>query len=273
MTPDPYQGNSGGPGDPSDPQSWNKYAYTRGDPVNRYDPWGTQDCPPGQNCTYSGPLPPSAPNGQGDLGDTTYGGSPGVGGSGGIDSPWNDPVGQKTVIPCTSQYSTSTLNFVQTNYAAAQAIATADSVPVAWILAWAAQESGWGSSSQSSDNDNYLNETNTPTSPTGGWLGAVPCPANAVPGYACFSSFQASLAAALSTTHQTWSQPGESALQIMESMLAANPNVSEASVFQAIANAGFDPVGTTTNAGYGQRVADTNAAGRINCLQKTGALQ
>ena len=39
MTPDPYQA-SGGPGDP---QSWNRYAYTRGDPVNRFDPAGTCD--------------------------------------------------------------------------------------------------------------------------------------------------------------------------------------------------------------------------------------
>jgi hypothetical protein len=43
MTPDPYASNTGGPGDPSDPQSWNKYAYTRGDPVNRVDPDGLAD--------------------------------------------------------------------------------------------------------------------------------------------------------------------------------------------------------------------------------------
>jgi hypothetical protein len=43
MTPDPYVSNAGGAGDPSDPQSWNKYSYTRGDPVNRFDPAGTCD--------------------------------------------------------------------------------------------------------------------------------------------------------------------------------------------------------------------------------------
>ncbi len=42
MTPDPYMA-SGGPGDP---QSWNRYAYTRGDPINRYDPAGTDDSTP-----------------------------------------------------------------------------------------------------------------------------------------------------------------------------------------------------------------------------------
>jgi RHS repeat-associated protein len=39
MTPDPYTASGG----PSDPQSWNRYAYTRGDPVNRLDPDGTCD--------------------------------------------------------------------------------------------------------------------------------------------------------------------------------------------------------------------------------------
>ena len=40
MTPDPYQGTSGGPGDPNNPQSWNRYMYTLGDPVNFIDPAG-----------------------------------------------------------------------------------------------------------------------------------------------------------------------------------------------------------------------------------------
>ena len=39
MTPDPYTNS----GRLSDPQSWNRYAYTRGDPVNRLDPLGTAD--------------------------------------------------------------------------------------------------------------------------------------------------------------------------------------------------------------------------------------
>ncbi len=42
MTPDPYAASVG----PSDPGSWNQYAYTRGDPVNRYDPLGLQDADP-----------------------------------------------------------------------------------------------------------------------------------------------------------------------------------------------------------------------------------
>jgi RHS repeat-associated protein len=40
MTPDPYSGSGG----PSDPQSWNRYAYAGGDPVNLSDPSGLIAC-------------------------------------------------------------------------------------------------------------------------------------------------------------------------------------------------------------------------------------
>jgi RHS repeat-associated protein len=39
-TPDPARSSAGA----SDPGSWNRYAYTRGDPVNRKDPRGLEDC-------------------------------------------------------------------------------------------------------------------------------------------------------------------------------------------------------------------------------------
>jgi RHS repeat-associated protein len=39
-SPDPYVASGG----PSDPGSWNRYSYTRGDPVNRADPRGLEDC-------------------------------------------------------------------------------------------------------------------------------------------------------------------------------------------------------------------------------------
>jgi RHS repeat-associated protein len=39
MSPDPYRASAG----PGDPRSWNRYAYTRGDPVNRIDRRGLED--------------------------------------------------------------------------------------------------------------------------------------------------------------------------------------------------------------------------------------
>jgi RHS repeat-associated protein len=39
-SPDQYRASGG----PTDPGSWNRYSYTRGDPVNRFDPRGTSDC-------------------------------------------------------------------------------------------------------------------------------------------------------------------------------------------------------------------------------------
>jgi RHS repeat-associated protein len=42
MSPDPYKGNRGGSGDPESPQSWDRYAYVGGDPVNRIDPDGNR---------------------------------------------------------------------------------------------------------------------------------------------------------------------------------------------------------------------------------------
>ena len=56
MTPDPYQGNGGGSGDADNPQTWNRYAYTVGDPVNWIDPSGQFYQPP--QPPPNQPLPP-----------------------------------------------------------------------------------------------------------------------------------------------------------------------------------------------------------------------
>ena len=39
-TPDPYMASAKGANDPSNPGSWNHYAYVEGDPVNKVDPSG-----------------------------------------------------------------------------------------------------------------------------------------------------------------------------------------------------------------------------------------
>jgi uncharacterized protein RhaS with RHS repeats len=66
MTPDPFTASAA----PADPQSWNRYAYTRGDPVNRLDPSGMGDCPADFCVTGYG----SAGDGDGSWG-TEYGGT------------------------------------------------------------------------------------------------------------------------------------------------------------------------------------------------------
>jgi RHS repeat-associated protein len=43
MQSDPYRASVG----PRDPQSWNRYSYSRNDPVNRVDPVGFEDLPAG----------------------------------------------------------------------------------------------------------------------------------------------------------------------------------------------------------------------------------
>ena len=59
MTPDPVSGEAAVP---SDPQSWNRYAYTRGDAINRGDASGLGDCPVTFCVTGTGYAdPPPAP--------------------------------------------------------------------------------------------------------------------------------------------------------------------------------------------------------------------
>ena len=56
MTPDPYRGTGGGSGDANNPQSWNRYAYVIGDPINWTDSSGQFYQPPEQT-----PNPPPPP--------------------------------------------------------------------------------------------------------------------------------------------------------------------------------------------------------------------
>lgn len=46
LSADPYRASGG----PSDPASWNRYAYVSSDPVNLWDPHGLQGCPAGHIC-------------------------------------------------------------------------------------------------------------------------------------------------------------------------------------------------------------------------------
>src|ERR1017187_2230483 len=75
LSPDPYA-NSAGLGDPG---GWNRYAYTRNDPVNRLDPAGLGDNPP----EFPGPTIGSGNSEGDDGGDASSNGASGWGGNGG----------------------------------------------------------------------------------------------------------------------------------------------------------------------------------------------
>ncbi len=75
MSPDPYRAS----GDASDPASWNRYAYTRGDPVGRIDPNGLQDCTPKTDGTYNcGGVTGTSTSGSGNGSGGDLGGSDGM---------------------------------------------------------------------------------------------------------------------------------------------------------------------------------------------------
>ena len=76
VTADPYLASAG----KGDPSSWNRYTYTRGDPINSVDPIGLQDCP----VTF-------CVNGYGRIYGS--GGSSGGGGGGSGNPPTEEQVG------------------------------------------------------------------------------------------------------------------------------------------------------------------------------------
>ena len=100
---------------------------------------------------------------------------------------------------------------------------------------------------------------------TGGWAGAILCGPGTVAGWACFVSFEGSAIAALTKVYGT---------QSAAAILAANAGLGATAAFQAVANAGHDPRGTTTNAGYGERMGDTVdlVNKRVDCLKNNGYL-
>jgi hypothetical protein len=85
MSPDRYKAS----GRARDPRSWNRYAYTRGDPANRFDPSGRFDCDPeDDDCDPCPPTEETAEAGDpGDPGDPCCGGGGGGGGGGGNNNP------------------------------------------------------------------------------------------------------------------------------------------------------------------------------------------
>jgi RHS repeat-associated protein len=278
LSADQYQANTGGPGDP---QSWNRYAYAGGDPVNRLDPSGLMSCegggeggPPGLLCDPDpgdgGPPPrpnPDPPDPSGPRGN-----------------------GEKSKFPrCNPTDNAVTeykLNFIAALYTGA--IAEADVIAVALnngvdfnslaqtFIEWSASETQWGQDTLYTVNHNDLGQQ------PGSWGGtSIPCSAGARPTDACFAAslgFQQQLASALAQvpSNTTTNPNGESYLQALENVLQQSPDAGTAPLLQAIASLGFN----TFNSNYGGTVVrntvdpSVNITGTVpglmDCLQKYG---
>jgi len=261
LTADPYMANNGGSGEPSDPGSWNRFAYVGGDPVNLTDPDGRfAHCPDGTHsngsvCLIDDPGPPPF--------DTILPKPVVRRGGGGAVAP---SVPYQQCNRSGNPIQTTDLQFIIANYAAAVQVATTYGVPTDWVLAWAAQESGsvnsqgygqgWGTVSQAVNQNNFFGQT------TGAWNGAVACSSSATAGYACFSSFAASAAAAFSSFNGRYGN-------ILTADAAAGDSAKQA--FQDIAKAGWNP--NPTGYGAGVSSAVTSIDSDLECLKSNGYLK
>jgi len=261
-TADPYHGSASGANDPSTPLSWNKYAYSQNDPINFNDPRGLSRCDPAVD-GFTGDDDDCGPDDDDGYFDND-GGDDGSGNPGGGGQPPTPP-------PCGSQRD---VNYVITNFLGADAVSAQKGLSPEFILAWAAVESGFGTSGVSTTNDNYFGEKyfvctnggkdcvpNTNPDKSAPWKGAVPCSTinSTKAGFACFlgNNIYSSAMAALSSHGGAYLTAAKGAL--------AGGVAAEA---QAIADAGWCKEGNCPNGGYGQQVlADYNElVPVINCL-------
>jgi hypothetical protein len=252
-----------GANNPTDPGSWNHYAYTGGDPINRKDPTGLLWV---EICSFGdGSTDPSC--GSGGVTDPLCGnllnGDPEPGCYWGLPEQ-NAP--SKAPPSCESGLNQRDISFVSNNFFAALSVSVSNGnvLSADFILAWGANESGFGTSNASINNDNFFGETNPSGNPnkTAPWQGAVPCAqvgAKASPGYACFSgsTLAASALAALAGRHGLYL-----------TVASFFQGFSVATVAQAIADAGWCTDSLCNNGQYGAVVQkDYNElVPVINCL-------
>jgi RHS repeat-associated protein len=239
LTADPYRA-SGGPGDPG---SWNRYAYTRGDPVNRYDPTGlldkqvlvadclTVDEGDSTSCIIEDFGTGSSANG--DTSDVV------------TDFPDCNPNG--------NHLTETKLNFISANWNAAATVASAaqsavqgvtgnnnltiDTTALATMfLQWPLWESGWGSAQSVAQNNWFGQQV--------GWDESVTCPQNpAIPPNtknACFSTNMTWASELIGGLDAISSTTKVSYLDALVGSLAKSPTESTAAMLQTVGANGWN---------------------------------
>jgi RHS repeat-associated protein len=247
--------------DPTDPGSWNRYAYTEGDPVNFGDPTGQSRIAFQTICGFQGGVL-ATPSPEGSLYD---------------NNAWSCQIGTiSTVTPSgkpTSAFPKCNtngdpikevnLNFIADHWADAVDVAAANGVSGDWILAWSAQESGsvnaqgfgqgWGTIKQAGSNqNNFFGET------AGAWTNQTTCGAGTVSKYACFASYYDSASAAFASFGGKYGQ-------VLSNAYASGE--TDAQAFQQIAP-GWDP----GNSNYGANIQSTlrTLDPMISCMMSNG---
>jgi RHS repeat-associated protein len=271
-TPDPSKASvaNGSVSNPSDPGSWNKYAYTRGDPVNRFDRRlddsgpelleGDDDDDDDDDGWAYGPVGP------------VYFAPPGSTGGGGGGAPPCNPTGSSTTA--------NEISFILTNYQAAASVAkeagqdfqglNAQNFNATDVLGWAAAESGYQPPSANPDsglksgNLDYFNLT-----AGSNWINQVACPSGANSYWACFGNFQGAAEAAIfSPTRYAYNEaPNVSAGFVLGQQLGSGASLATA--FQAMSNTVH--YAQNPNYGAGVQSAVNSIGSLLPCLQKNYA--
>ena len=194
LTPDPSRGSVS----VRDPGSWNRYAYVGGDPVNRIDPSGMEECPPGTTLCImpSGGGGPSVSDptiiAGGDFCQITVVCNVGAGPNiEAIEQQAATVAAQDIAAQYEAQQEAASalcnnpqaVGFIKANLADATTLATNLNVPVQLVLAVSANESSFGTSNIALAANNFFGlwagapgQTGTYTTPNGAVVAAFSGP-------------------------------------------------------------------------------------------------